>query len=130
MLSYYEAGDSLAEGAKRRPKRECPQQTAARGIGADSEPDQALSSRQVSHSERTQTERNGPSPSGLAGGPIAAGDEKIHLMAEGLTLESMAMPQAAPTATERSEVCSRSVASLRLLSVWGLPPGALADVPG
>ncbi len=39
---------------------------------------------------------------GDAGGPIAAGDGKIHLMAEGLTLGSMAMPQAAPTATVRS----------------------------
>ena len=67
---------------------------------------------------------------GAWGGPIAVGDEKIHLFAEGLTLGSMAMPQAAPTATERSEVCSRSVASLRLPSVWGLSPGALADVPG
>ena len=28
-------------------------------------------------------------------------------MAEGLTLGSMALPQAAPTATERSEVCYR-----------------------
>ena len=35
-----------------------------RGLSAASEPDKALSSRQVSHSERTQTERNGPSPSG------------------------------------------------------------------
>ena len=78
-----------------------------RGVGADSEPDRALSSRLVSHSERTQTERNGPSPAGFVGGLIAAGDEKIHLIAEGLTLGLMAMTQAAPTATERSEVCRR-----------------------
>ena len=44
---------------------------------------------------------------GAWGGPIAAGDEKIHLIAEGLTLGSMTMPQAAPTATERSKVCRR-----------------------
>ena len=45
--------------------------------------------------------------SGLAGGRFAFGDEKIHLMACGMTLRSMAMPQAAPTATELSEVCRR-----------------------
>ena len=51
-----------------------------RGLGAASVPDKALSSRQVSHSERTQAEWNGPSPAGSVGGPIAAGDGKIHFL--------------------------------------------------
>ena len=37
------------------------------------------------------------------GEPTATGDEKIHLMAEGLAWESMAMLQAATTTTDRSE---------------------------
>ena len=54
----------------------------------------------------------------LTAQPISACDEKIklqvivlpnaRLMAKCLTLKSMAMTQAAPTATERSEVCRRS----------------------